>query len=703
MQVIDVYQNTAITVPVFIRDAATDQGLAGFASFMVVNSKPNGSSFGVITPTITDRGNGWYDLAFTAAMVATLGYMPIRITGTGGVGQPSAQENDEITLNVIAMNKYDGVRAGLTALPNANAGALGGLPSNAIRTGTAQGGGTGNNQVQLDSGASATDGLYNRQVITITSGTGAGQSRRIIAYVGSTKTVTVNRDWKTNPDATSVFVIAADSSPMIAEGQAQAGAATTVTLASTESASTDFFKGAWIELTSGTGAGQTRLCVGYNGTTKVATVDTAWAVNPDGTTGYQVLTGATSPGVYQIQNTIWDEILTGATHNVASSAGRRLRNLGALSIYDATAQGGSANTITLDAGASSQDDLYHRNIITITGGTGAGQSRIIARYNGTSKVAVVNHNWLIQPDATSAFQITAASNILLGEGLAQGGTATTVTLQSNESATTNFYKGVWIHIISGTGQGQARLVTAYDGTTKIATVDTSWATNPDATSAYAFLTGADVTTGASLVTTNVNVVQWQGGTPNPLSGGNVQADVEQWKTATPAALDAGGNVPADVQEWEGQVPAALSSGFVQAAAQAISSTSTAAIASALLDTALTGHTTAGTVGAALNNVPTTAQIATAVLDAARSGHVVLGSIGEGIALATSLLQGNFFVDNVTNTDNGQTAARIRCFHTGAAAGAATAGGVGEGEFATFLVTTAYSGPNKMTSHRVVQQ
>lgn len=112
-----------------------------------------------------------------------------------------------------------------------------------------------------------------------------------------------------------------------------------------------------------------------------------------------------------------------------------------------------------------------------------------------------------------------------------------------------------------------------------------------------------------------------------------------------------------------------------------------------------------TAGVPMVEVDATAisAIATAILDAARSGHVTVGSVGEAIALSASLLQGNFYIDNVTNTDNGQTAARLRCFHTGAAAAAATQGGTGQGEFATFLVTTTYSGPNKITDHRVVQQ
>ena len=38
-----------------------------------------------------------------------------------------------------------------------------------------------------------------------------GQVRHIDSYVGATKTATVNRDWDTNPDATTKFMIRSDS------------------------------------------------------------------------------------------------------------------------------------------------------------------------------------------------------------------------------------------------------------------------------------------------------------------------------------------------------------------------------------------------------------------------------------------------------------------------------------------------------------
>jgi hypothetical protein len=70
-----------------------------------------------------------------------------------------------------------------------------------------------------------------------------------------------------------------------------------------------------------------------------------------------------------------------------------------------TAAAGGANTITLDAGASADDDIYNGSTITITGGTGAGQSRIISDYVGSTQVATVSVNWTTQPDNTSTFSI----------------------------------------------------------------------------------------------------------------------------------------------------------------------------------------------------------------------------------------------------------------------------------------------------------
>ena len=54
---------------------------------------------------------------------------------------------------------------------------------------------------------SSFDDAYVGVDISITSGTNAGETRTITAYVGSTRTATVNRSWSVIPDNTSIFVM----------------------------------------------------------------------------------------------------------------------------------------------------------------------------------------------------------------------------------------------------------------------------------------------------------------------------------------------------------------------------------------------------------------------------------------------------------------------------------------------------------------
>ena len=72
-----------------------------------------------------------------------------------------------------------------------------------------------------------------------------------------------------------------------------------------------------------------------------------------------------------------------------------------------TAQAGASTTITLKASSSSTNDYYNGLYITITGGTGSGQIRIIEDYVGSTKVVTVDRNWTVTPDATSTYSITS--------------------------------------------------------------------------------------------------------------------------------------------------------------------------------------------------------------------------------------------------------------------------------------------------------
>jgi len=77
--------------------------------------------------------------------------------------------------------------------------------------------------------------------------------------------------------------------------------------------------------------------------------------------------------------------------------------------------------------------------------------------------------------ADIAFEIGAYGSV---SSTAQAGGATTITLNAGTTFVTDQPMGRDIVLTSGTGSGQTRRITAYNSSTKVATVDTAWGTNP---------------------------------------------------------------------------------------------------------------------------------------------------------------------------------------------------------------------------------
>ena len=204
----------------------------------------------------------------------------------------------------------------------------------------------------------------------------------------------------------------------------------------------------------------------------------------------------------EIIDAVWDESLTGATHNIPTSAGRRLRDLASNVLISGISPNtnGTANTairVELNGDASTMDGCYDPGNILIYGGTGAGQSRQIWEYHGaTTKYAYINRDWKEVPDDTSQYIIYGSSgNTHVNEGLAGGGTLTSITLNYLASEENDTYKGQVVFLAAGVGQDQYGIITAYNGTTKVATIERAWAIAPvDGQSIYCVLpnTGAIV-------------------------------------------------------------------------------------------------------------------------------------------------------------------------------------------------------------------
>jgi len=109
----------------------------------------------------------------------------------------------------------------------------------------------------------------------------------------------------------------------------------------------------------------------------------------------------------------------------------------------------------------------YENTINFTNGTDTSSSRHFRIYYIPTA-----------PNLHKATAITGSSNSIT---LGVSGAATTL---GTVSPTNNYYSGMNIEIISGTGAGQLNKIIQYVGSTRIATVAFNWNTTPDATSVY---------------------------------------------------------------------------------------------------------------------------------------------------------------------------------------------------------------------------
>jgi len=106
-------------------------------------------------------------------------------------------------------------------------------------------------------------------------------------------------------------------------GTVQSGSGTTITLAANDSNVNDFYNGGWIHITAGgTGPNQVRKVAntgGYNGLTKVLTIDTALTTALDNTSTYNIFTNKQYSGlIYREAVNSWE--LLSAANNPATGA-----------------------------------------------------------------------------------------------------------------------------------------------------------------------------------------------------------------------------------------------------------------------------------------------------------------------------------------------------------------------------------------------
>jgi len=76
---------------------------------LTITASKAGSAFASISPTVTERGSGWYSLALTTAHLDTLGDLALHITGT-------AADPADMLLEVVAYDPGDAAALGLSRI-----------------------------------------------------------------------------------------------------------------------------------------------------------------------------------------------------------------------------------------------------------------------------------------------------------------------------------------------------------------------------------------------------------------------------------------------------------------------------------------------------------------------------------------------------------------------------------------------------------
>lgn len=427
---------TSVTVNVFIQDSSSTVGAgkAGLAfntaSLTAYYMRPRVAATAITLATLAavtsayssggfkeiDSTNaiGWYRFDIPDACLANAErFVSIHFQGAANMA-PLALE-----IALEASDNQDGVRLGLTALPNAAAEAAGGLYTR----------GTGAGQIRqdangrIDANAKAwIDGTIPAVNVT---GVPLVDDKYLLGTIYSTPATAgiqdINVKNMNNVAATSITTINAN------HGTTQP--------------------------INFTGTGASALA-------KSDMVDVA---------GAAVSTSTAQLGV----NVVNAGAVAWASGAITSSV--FAANTGLVPVRTGTAQAGAATTITLDASASAVDNFYNNDLVFLTGGTGAGQARFISGYVGTTKVATVG-TWATNPDNTSTFAVLP-SDATQAPSAATIATAVWATSCTEPTAVVAASPTVlaaisWLNTLSRnkvTQTATAQVLKADDGSTTIAT------------------------------------------------------------------------------------------------------------------------------------------------------------------------------------------------------------------------------------------
>lgn len=249
--------------------------------------------------------------------------------------------------------------------------------------------------------------------------------------------MTTNTTWerlrKALKSATTTGDVAVEAVTATATGTAQAGAAATssamasITLAAGASSTDDIYKDQVLRITSGTGAGQIRRIIRYNGTTKIASVQ-AWGTTPDNTSVYRISTGMVfekSPAeVFEVRRVFYDAVADPAVTKTYYEKIFIKNTHGSLAL--------TAAQILEQADPSGKITFALETTLDGTGTNGAGNNRQVAPSAGIGTFDSAAKNVANSQNHTAG----AAQGVWLKLSLAAGDAATKTSYTPRESGST---------------------------------------------------------------------------------------------------------------------------------------------------------------------------------------------------------------------------------------------------------------------------
>lgn len=209
------------------------------------------------------------------------------------------------------------------------------------------------------------------------------------------------------------------------------------------------------------------------------------------------------------------------------------------------------------------------------------------------------------------------SMVAIEEGQAQSGTSVSIVLRTGAPAVDNIFQDQIVAVYSGTGSGQARRITSYNGTTKEAFIEGSWiGATPTSSSFYVI-----IPFGSVHVTSNTDKTSYSLAANAVDSSIFTQSAADRvWSTAARALTSSLDPTAAAIKDAVLNEP---TSGHTTAGSVGKAIADAAAATTSPWDTLISGHTTGGTFGAKLNGLSgaggTGSQVVTLTTSPALSG------------------------------------------------------------------------------------